>query len=78
MLTLELKVAKNGNYVAWPKLPKMSIFIDLICFMAEEKWHLIFIDLKVAKNGFMTEVAKNGNKWLHIIAKNGMERSATL
>ena len=51
----------------------MSIFIDLICFMAEEKWHLIFIDLKVAKNGFMTEVAKKGNKWLHIIAKNGME-----
>ena len=46
--------------------------------MAEEKWHLIFIDLKVVKNGFMTEVAKKGNKWLHIIAKNGMEWSANL
>ena len=38
----------------------------------------IFIDLKVATNGnylLMTEVAKNGIKWLHIIAKNGNKQN---
>ena len=36
----------------------------------------IFNNLKVmATTSFMTEVAKNGNKWLHIIAKNGNKRN---
>ena len=29
----------------------------------------------MATTCFMTEVAKNGNKWLHVIAKNGNERN---
>ena len=56
---IDLKVATNGNYVLH----------DQSC----QKWQSLLASKlpKMATTCFMTKVAKNGNKWLHVIAKNG-------
>ena len=52
---------------------------DQQLFASSQKWpkwqFLLTSKLpKMATTCFMTEVAKNGNKWLHFIAKNGNNR----
>ena len=75
---IDLKVATNGKYLPhhtsgqkWQfllasKLPKMATTCT-ICLITQVA--LLASKLpKMATTCFMTEVAKNGNKWLHIIA----------
>ena len=68
------------------KLPKMAIFIDLKVATngnylphgrSGQKWQFLLTSKlpQMATTCFMTEVAKNGNEWLHVIAKNGNKQN---
>ena len=59
----DLKVAKNGNYLPHGR--------------SGQKWQFLLTSKlpQMATTCFMTEVAKNGNEWLHVIAKNGNKQN---
>ena len=60
---IDLKVAAIGNYLPHGR--------------SCQKWQFLLTSKlpQMATTCFMTEVAKNGNKWLHIIAKTGNKRN---
>ena len=60
---IDLKVAANGNYLPHGR--------------SGQKWQFLLTSKlpQMATTCFMTDVAKNGNKWLHVIAKNGNKRN---
>ena len=68
------EVAKNGNFI---DLKVAAIGNYLPHGRSCQKWQFLLTSKlpQMATTCFMTEVAKNGNKWLHIIAKNGNKQN---
>jgi len=57
-----IEVAKNGNFYIPQSCQKLQLFTS---------WQ----KLPIMAIFFNPKVAKNGNKWLNIIAKNGNKRN---